>query len=73
MSTCRPVTSHVSLGSVQGPVLFNIFASDVDNGMECKLNKFVNNTEPSSIKIQQKEETPFRGTVTGQKSRPTYT
>lgn len=51
MSTHRRGTSQVTLGSVQELVLFNIFVSDADNGMECKLSKFVDNIEPSSAKI----------------------
>jgi len=74
MSKWRPATSGVPQRLVLGPVLFNIFVSNMDSRIECTYSKLTTDTKLcSAADMLEREGVPSRGTLTGLRPGPART
>lgn len=72
MSKWKPVMSSVPQGPILGPLLFNVFISDMNRGIECTLSKTAEGTKLTTAIETPVQRVPSRGILTGLRSGPMW-
>lgn len=76
--SCRLVTSSVTQGPIRGPIFFNTFSHNLDDGIDCSLSKFTGDMnlgividKPDEHAVIQRDMTDWKNGLTRTSSSST--